>query len=250
MYISHLYYVHLQFEFSSRFFFYETGTSISILILSELCKLFQYISELEFVMANIKDDTNEWNDPNCIISFNLHDDTGNKALLALLFLPYGWRPWGMGMLNDTWYHNIFPCDIPRYDCYVSLSPSISFQSPSPRLLPMFTKLYYTLVSASTYSKILTLYCFLPGFFKHKLPTNMVFYIEIKSWIFKIRIVEHYHSFLVICLSLACPCNFVGLMQSSSMLTISSSSVILLNLKLWVSKDLKEWDAEIFQETVR
>lgn len=131
---------------------------------SLLCKWFQYISELEFVMANIKDDTNEWNDPNCIMSFNLHDDTGKKALLALLFLPYGWRPWGMGMLNDTWYHNIFPCDIPRYDCYVSLSPSISFQSPAPLLLPMFTKLYYSLVSASTYSKIPTLYCFLPGFF--------------------------------------------------------------------------------------
>lgn len=92
MYILHLYYVHLQFKFSSRFFFYETGTSISIFILPLLCKLFQYISELEFVMVTIKNGTNEQNDPNCIISFNLHDNTGNKALLALLFLLYGWRP--------------------------------------------------------------------------------------------------------------------------------------------------------------
>lgn len=84
------------------------------------------------------------------------------------------------MLKDMWYYSIFSCDIPSYDRYLSLPPSISFQNPSLLLLPVFTKLYYTLVSASAYSKMPTLSRLLLDFFKRKLQTNLIFYIEIKS----------------------------------------------------------------------
>lgn len=180
MYILHLYYVHLQFKFSSRFFFYETGTSISIFILPVLCKLFQYISELEFIIVTIKNGTNGQNDPNCIMSFNPHDNTGNKALLALSFLLYGWRPPGMGMLNDTG-SGIIACFLVIFLVMtVTFLCPLVFLSRAPPLLPVFTKSYYTLVSASTYSKIPTLPCLLLDIFKHKLQTNLIVYIEIKS----------------------------------------------------------------------
>lgn len=110
---------------------------------------------------------------NCIMSFNPHYNTGNKALLVFLFLLYRWKPWGLEILNDTgsgiadllvmflW------CDVMWcYDHSISLNvPEYFFlEPPTSPPPPVSTKLHYTLGPASTCSTILTLPLLLLDFF--------------------------------------------------------------------------------------